>query len=937
MMIKYCCKIAAWGMLLSAFTGHITYAQQTSDVIPIDPAVTIGTLPNGFTYYIRKNTTPEKRAVMYLVNKVGSILETDEQQGLAHFLEHMAFNGTVHYPKNELVNYLQKSGVRFGADLNAYTGFDETVYQLPVSTEDKIVFRNAMQIMRDWAQGLTLSDAEIDNERGVILEEKRQRLGSAQRIQDKVMPLLVNQSLYASRLPIGTDEVLKNFKHEQIRTFYKDWYRPDLQALIIVGDINVAQTEKSIRAMFADLRSPAQPKERKYTTIPLTGKNQFLVVTDPEVATTRLELTIKLQGNAIKTKKDFSNTVIQFLFNSMVSDRMNEVARQKNAPFLSAGVGFNKLMANLSGLGGRVVLKPGETEKGIKAWWTELERIKQYGFTDGELQRAKTAFLSNISMSYKERDKTPSDAYVREYVRHFLEGEAIAGSVYETALHKAIADTLTLQGFNAAIQSYFKDTDRDLVLVANDNQKDALPKEATVLQWIKAAATTPITAYEDKKVQRTTLLDNVPHPGTITSEQVIKDLGITSLELSNGLKVLLKPTTFKKDEIAFNGFSRGGLSLVSDADFYNASIAAPLVNASGVSDMTQAELGKLLTGKKVSVSPYISETSAGISGGCADEDLETALQLVYLYFTSPRKDPVMFDNMIERARVSYANTNKSPQQRYGDTLTAVMANYHFRKMQMPEQQLNLLDADQALAIYKNRFADAAGFTFAFVGNFNTDSIKPLLVKYLGSLPALHKGEDIKDLQLNYPQGRVVKKVVAGKEPQAIVTLAFTGSFAYDITTSDQLKALAGVLNIRLLERLREQEAGVYGVRVNANTRKVPSGEYMIGINFICDPRNVESLILSVNSEIMKLKTEGVAEDDVVKYKAGYKSSMEQAFKENAFWLGYITANLMDQNTLQYPVIKKRLETITPEVLQQTAVKYFNNANYIRAILVPESN
>lgn len=936
-MIKFCCKTAALGILLSAFTSSITHAQQTVEPVPLDPAITVGKLPNGFTYYIRKNTTPEKRAVMYLVNKAGSILETDNQRGLAHFLEHMAFNGTTHYPKNELVNYLQKSGVRFGADLNAYTGFDETVYQLPVSTEDKTVFRNAIQIMRDWAQEITLSDEEIDNERGVILEEKRQRLGSAQRIQDKVMPLSVNQSLYASRLPIGTETVLKNFKHEEIRAFYKDWYRPDLQALIVVGDVNVAQIEKTIRSMFSDLRAPAQPKERKYTTIPLTGKNQFLVVTDAEVATTRLELTIKYTGATIKTKADFSNALIQSLFNNMISERLNEVAQQKNAPFLSSSAGYSKMMANLSGLSGRVVMKPGETEKGIKAWWTALERVKKYGFTEGELQRAKTAFLSGVNLNYKERDKTPSDAYVKEYVRLFLEDEASPGTVYETALYKAITDTLTLKGLNSTVQSYFKDTDRDIILVANDKQKDSLPAEATILQWMNEAANAPIAAYEDKKITRTALLDKAPQPGTITSEKLINNLGITTLQLSNGLKVVLKPTTFKKDEVIFNGFSPGGLSLVSDADFYNASIAAGLISASGVADMTRIDLQKLLTGKNISVSPFIGETSEGISGGSSDEDLETALQLVYLYFTSPRKDPVMFTNMIEQSRLSYANANKAPRQLYSDTLNAVFGNYHFRKTQMPEQQLNLLDADQALTIYKNRFADAANFTFTFVGNFNVDSIKPLLVKYLGSLPAMHKQENFKDLQLNYPQGRVAKKVIAGKEPQALVTLAFSGPFPYDMGTSDQMKALAGVLNIRLMERLREQEAGVYTVNVNANTRKVPSGEYMFGINFICDPRNVESLILSVNSEIMKLKTEGIQEDDLAKYKAGYKSSMDRALKDNSFWLSYISSSLMNGETWQLPDIKERQQKITTQTLQQTAVKYFNNANYIRAILVPESN
>lgn len=936
-MIKFCCKTAAWGMLLSILSSGITHAQQTNNAVPMDPEVTVGKLPNGFTYYIRKNTTPEKRAVMYLVNKVGSILETDEQRGLAHFLEHMAFNGTTHYPKNELVSYLQKSGVRFGADLNAYTGFNETVYQLPVSTEDKTVFRNAMQIMRDWAQEISLSDEEIDNERGVILEEKRQSLGSAKRIQDKLMPLSVNNSLYASRLPIGTEEVLKNFKHEQIRAFYKDWYRPDLQALIVVGDVNVAQMEKTIRSMFSDLRSPTQPKERKYTSIPLTGKNQFLAVTDVEVATTRLELAIKFTGKTFNTQTDFSNALLQSLFNNLVSERLNEVAQQKNAPFLSGSAGFGKMMANLNAFTGRVVLKPGETEKGIKAWWTELERVRKYGFTAGELQRAKTSFLSNVNGSYKERDKTPSDAYVKEYVRHFLEDEVSPGSIYETALYKAMLDTLTLKGFNATIPSYFKDTDQDLILVANDKQKDSLPAEVTIRQWMQEAATAPMTAYEDKKVIRTALIDKAPQPGTIISEKVMKDLGVTALQLSNGVKVLLKPTAFKKDQVVFNGFSPGGLSQVSDADFYNAHIAASLVTASGVSDMTQQELRKLLTGKNISVAPFIGETMEGFSGGASDEDLETALQLMYLYFTSPRKDPVMFGNMLEQARLSYVNANKAPRQLYGDTLGAILGNYHFRKMPMPEQQLNLLDADQALAIYKNRFADAANFTFTFVGNFNIDSIKPLLLKYLGSLPSLHKQEVIKDLHLNYPQGRVVKKIVAGKEPQALVTLAFSGSFPYDVTTSDQMKALAGVLNIRLTDRLREQEAGVYTVNVNASTRKIPSGEYMFSISFICDPRNVESLILSVNSEIMKLKTEGVAEEDVVKYKAGFKSGMERALKDNSFWLNYIASSLMNGEALQPPDIKERQQQVTTEGLQQTAVKYFNNANYIRAVLVPESN
>lgn len=870
---------------------------------------------------------------MYLVNKVGSILETDEQRGLAHFLEHMAFNGTAHFPKNELVSYLQKSGVRFGADLNAYTGFDETVYQLPVSTEDKTVFRNALQVMRDWAQSVTLSDEEIDNERGVIMEEKRQRLGSSQRLQEKMMPLTTNHSLYADRLPIGTEEVLLHFKHEKIREFYKDWYRPDLQALIIVGDVNVQQVEKNIKALFSDLRMPAQPKERKHITIPLTGNNQFLAITDAEVPTTRMQVLMKQPKLEMKTNQQFTESLIRALYNSMISNRFNEVSQQKDAPFLSGSGSIGQMMANLDAFSGQVALKPGQTERGIKAWWTEIARIEKYGFTPGELQRAKTDFMSNIALINKERDKTPSDSYVREYLELFLHEVGSPGISYEYALYKSITDTLTVKG----IPDYFTETNRDIVITANDKHRDSLPTESTVDKWIKEAMNAPVTAYVDKQFNRTTLLEEKPTAGTITSETFNKELGITELVLSNGMKVLLKPTTFKKDEIIFSGFSSGGLSLVSDADFYSGSIASGLAGASGVFDMSQQELRKMLTGKNVSVSPYIGETSEGMSGGSSVEDLETALQLVYLYFTSPRKDPVVFNNMLERARLSYSGDNQSPRKIYNDTLSAVIGNYHFRKVQMPLEQLNALDADQAMAIYKSRFSDAGNFTFTFVGNFDVAAIKPLLTQYLGSLPSLDKKEEMKDLHLDYPQGRFTKKVIAGKEPQSVVTLGFSGAFDYDMTTSDQMKALAGVLGIRLTERLREQEAGVYNVSVNAGTRKMPSGQYMFMINFICDPRNVESLILSANSEIMKMKTEGPLEDDIVKYKAGYKSSVERALKENGFWLNYISSALMNKEPLQLPNLKEKQQKITAESLQQTAVKYFNNSNYIRVILVPETN
>lgn len=928
-MIHFCGKIAAAAIAMSVFFNGTAFAQD----VPLDAAVKVGKLPNGFTYYIRKNTTPENRAVLYLVNKVGSVLETEAQQGLAHFLEHMAFNGTTHFPKNELVDYLQKAGVRFGADLNASTSFDETIYQLPVSTEDKTLFRNALQILRDWAQGITLDGTEIDKERGVILEEKRQRLGSSQRIQDKVFPVLTNNSRYAYRMPIGTEEVLKNFKHEEIRKFYEDWYRPDLQALIVVGDVNVAATEKMVISLFSNLKQPARPKEREEYKIPLSGKNQFLVVTDLEVSAARMEITIKHPAMEMKTVADFREAMKRTLFGMMMSNRFSEIAQQSEAPFLSAGCSIGQSLANLDAFNGRVILKPGLAEKGIKAYWTELERLKQHGFTASELKRAGINFMSSMERTHKEREKVPSENYVQEYTQHFLNQVGAPGITYEYELYKKITAELGTDEMNQLARKYITDTNRDIVIIGDEKQ--SLPAEVTVMQWLQSVG--PVTAYEDKKTTRTSLLDQAVLPGSITNEHVRKELGLTELVLSNGVKVILKPTEFKKDEIVFNAFSPGGLSLVSDADFYSGRMATSLIAASGVSDMTLLELRNLLTGKSISVSPYIDENTEGIAGAASREDLETALQLVYLYFTKPRKDPVAFNNLVEQVRVSYSNADQSPGTAFRDTLSAVMGNYHFRKMKMPPEKLDALDADKAIQIYKERFADASDFTFTFVGSFDVAAIKPLLEKYLGALPATHRQEKAKDLHLNYPQGRITRKVIKGKEPQSVVMLAFGGAFEYDKATTDQMKALASVLTIRLIERLREQEGGVYNVRASVNIRKVPTGEYTFLINFVCDPRNVEPLILSVNSEIMKLKMEGAAEEDITKYKAGEKSGLDRVLKENAFWLSYLSSKSMNGEEPEVPEIKNRMKLITLESLQQTAVKFFNNANYIRVILVPETN
>ena len=506
-------------------TGTADAQKKSKTDIPLDAQVKTGKLSNGFTYYIRKNTEPKNRATLYLAIKAGSILENDDQQGLAHFMEHMSFNGTKNYPKNALVNYLQKAGVRFGADLNAYTSFDETVYQLPIPTDDPEVFKNGMQIMRDWAQDATLDVEEIEKERGVVIEEKRLGKGAAQRMQQQYLPMLFNNSRYSDRLPIGTEEVLKNFKPETIKQFYADWYRPDLQALIVVGDIDVAQVEELIKTKFADLKKPAKVRKRTNYSIPLTGKNQFITVADKEFPVTVTQVIIKHPESIIRSDADYRTSTMRSLFNRMMQARFSELTKQANPPFLQAGASVSGFLAGLDAFNLFLVAKPGELEKGFKAAFTEAERIKKFGFTESELARAKQSYLIQMESALKEKDKTSSDAFVNEYLRHFLKAEAAPGIDYEYKLASSQVPGISLGEVNALAKQLIADTNRDIIVMGPEKDKDKLPAEATVNAWVESVAKSDIQAYVDQ-VSDKPLLATKPKAGSITSENKIAELGV---------------------------------------------------------------------------------------------------------------------------------------------------------------------------------------------------------------------------------------------------------------------------------------------------------------------------------------------------------------------------------------------------------------------------
>jgi zinc protease len=506
-----------WALALLVFASFTVFAQtakKPADVLPLDPAVRTGKLPNGFTYYIRHNEEPKNRVIFYLVNKVGSILETDDQQGLAHFMEHMSFNGTKHFPKNQLVDYLQKSGVRFGADLNAYTNFDETVYQLPIPSDKPELVQGGLQIMRDWAQDATLDPAEINKERGVVLEEKRLRKGAGDRMRQIYFPILANHSLYADRLPIGVDTVLNNFTPATLKRFYQDWYRPDLQALIVVGDINVKEIEKSIKAKFGDLKNPVKEKPRRLYTVSLTGKNNFISVTDKENTATSVEILIKHAEEKVRTTAEYRNLIIRSLFNDMLSDRYDEVTRQADPPYISGGAGIGNFLNSLDYFSARVKAKPGELEKGLKAIWRETVRLNRFGFTGPELERAKKNYLNILEFSFKEKDKTASARYVNEYLQYFLKGTAAPGIAEEYMLAQKVLPAISVKDVNQVCKDYIKPVDRDILITAPDADKASLPNQAVVESWLSQVEAETLQPYKDE-VSKLPLLAHEPVAGKI--------------------------------------------------------------------------------------------------------------------------------------------------------------------------------------------------------------------------------------------------------------------------------------------------------------------------------------------------------------------------------------------------------------------------------------
>ncbi|MFQ5709964.1 MAG: M16 family metallopeptidase [bacterium] len=903
--------------------------------LPVDPKITVGKFDNGLTYYIRVNKKPAKRAELRLVVNAGSVLEEDDQQGIAHFVEHMAFNGTKHFAKQEIVDYLESVGMRFGPDINASTSFDETVYMLQVPTDKAEILETAFQILEDWAHNVSFNEAEVDNERGVVIEEWRLGRGAAARMRDKQFPILFHDSRYARRLPIGKREILDSAHSETLRRFYRDWYRPDLMAVIAVGDFDKSRMEDLIIQHFSPLPLAKNARERKLYPVPDHQETLFAIASDPEATRSSVTLYFKHDVEEQETAAAYRKLLMGLLYNGMFNNRLNELVKQADPPFLFGFSSKGRFIRSKEFYLLGAAVKDNGIERGLEALLAEAKRVKLYGFTDSELERQKADMLRGIELAYNERDKSNSDQYAAEFIRNFLTDEPIPGIEYEFKLYQTLMPTIHVQEVNELAGNWISDANRVILVNGPEKEGVEIPNQEALLAVFEEAKSKSVAPYSDT-VSDLPLVGNLPRPGHITRKHKIKKLGVTEWTLSNGVRVILKPTDFKNDQIIFTAFSPGGSSLVDDKHYVAAITATSLVEEGGLGDFDEIALQKKLAGKAVRVSPWIGSLQEGLSGSASPADLETLLELIYLYFTAPRQDSTAFASYQARIKGLLENRQASPQAAFRDTLQVILTQHNFRTRPWSEAMLREMDLQESLQIYRNRFADASDFTFIFVGNIDFHKFKPLVQSYLGALPATGRKETWRDVGIRYPRGVIKRAVKRGLEPKSQVRLVFSGPFQWNRQNRYQLNAMTSVLQIKLREVLREDKGGTYGVGVSASASHYPVEDYSISISFGCAPKRVAELTRLVFEQIDSLKTFGIADSYVAKVKEMQRRQREVNLKENGFWLSILRTYYFHQQNLP-DILKydKLVKHLSAKSIQKAARQYFDLDNYVQVVLYPE--
>jgi zinc protease len=933
--------VALSSSLLASTAGaqapQATPAVSLEQTIPLDAAVRTGTLANGLKFYVRQNPRPEKRLSLRLAVKAGSLFEADDQLGLAHLIEHMAFNGSEHFKPGELISYFESTGARLGPHVNAYTSFDETVYMLDLPSDSKEIVTKGLLAMYDFAGGLTLSDAEINRERGVVVEEWRGRLGAASRVRDQQIPVLFYQSRYAERLPIGKPEILRSAPPQRLRDFYNTWYRPERMALIVVGDISAQEIEASIRETFSALKDRAPAAQPPDNTVPLHKEALINVTSDTEVTSTSVQLLYKHAADGNSTVGDYRRSLVQNMFSRMLNDRFEELSRKADAKFLAAGAGGDSLSPKVQTYGLSARVKDDGIGAGLTALQLEARRVNQYGFTASELERTRRSIASIYERAYNERDKNESGSFAQEYVSHFLNGEPSPGIEYEYRLVQQLLPTITVNDITTLAKERL--SGEAMVVLAVTPKKDGVrvPEAADLRAAFQEGERAAVLPWSDSTTTRA-LIERPPTPGTVASRREIADIGVTVVKFSNGVEAWLKPTDFKNDQVLFAMYGKGGASLApSEADYLQARFATQYVGLSGLGGIKALDLDKMLAGKLASASAYISTSTQGVSGSASPAELETALQLTYLNFTAPGDDPDALALMKRQLEVAIANRDRSPGQVFGQKVAEINTSNHFTAKALTAADIAALDRGKMMAFYRERFANAADFTLFMVGAFKVDTVVPLLARYVGSLPS--KGQptsNYKDLGVRFPTGVQKVNVQKGREPRSQTIMSFFADPPFDAMEQEKIIAATSILNTVLRDSLREELGQTYTVQVGFNQSAPQRGDGYVAVSFNAAPENIGAMSDRVLAEVKKLQDNGPTADQVARAREGARRDYETALQQNNYWLGRLQrVHIIGADPSEIVTRTARIETLTPALLQDVFKKYFPSDRMTVVTLIPE--
>lgn len=945
--MKHLFRKLGFAVIMLCGSFQLASAQMQMPPIPVDKDVRIGHLDNGLTYYIRHNALPEHRVEFHIAQKVGSILEEPQQRGLAHFLEHMAFNGTKNFPGDEkglgIVQWCETKGIKFGVNLNAYTSVDQTVYRISnVPTDDQSVVDSCLLILHDWSNAVLLSDKEIDKERGVIHEEWRSRNSGIMRLYTEAQAVMYPGDKYADCMPIGSIDVIDNFPYQAIRDYYAKWYRPDLQGIIIVGDIDVDQMEAKIKSVFADVKKPVNPAERVYYPVADNQEPLVYIGKDKEIDDPTIEIYFKQDPTPDSIKGNMAYLLQQYMLSmttSMLNSRLNELRQSANPPFIYAGCYYgNYFLAQTKDAFTLSISSKAEgINEALKAGLTELERVRRYGFTESEYERARANYLQRLESAYNEREKTKNDSYVNEYINHFLMAEPIPGIEFEYTTMNQIAPNIPVMAINQAIQQggLLPDNNQVVFIAAPEKEGIVCPTKEEVVAQLKGMKDLKVEAYVDK-VSNEPLMKEAPKGGKIVSENTNAIYGTTELTLSNGVKVYIKKTDFKADEIQMKGVSLGGTSLFPDNDKLEMSYLNSVIQAGGLGNFSKVDLTKMLAGKKVSVNAAVGANTEGITGSCSPKDFETMMQLTYLSFTAPRKDMDAFASLKSRIKAQLESAESNPLSSINDTIQKMMYGYHPRYFSMKPEMVDQINYDRIIEMYKDRFADASDFRFFLVGNVDIEKVKPLIEQYLGALPSIGRKETFRDNHMDIAKGMLENTYAKEQQtPMATVFMLYSGKCKYDLKDNLLMSFLTQALDMVYTEEVREKEGGTYGVSSYGQLSKHPNEKFMLQIVYQTDPAQKDHLNGIIDAQMKKMASEGPTEEHLQKIKEYMLKKYKDNQKENGYWLNNLDEYFYTgvDYTQGY---EEAVNSITVKDVQKFAADLVNQGNKITVVMtVPE--